>query len=87
MQIENTNKSFELEVKRFYFPAVLRANCPVCGKECIKDGSGDYLSYPKVNTPTKVYFYCYSIVDGKDVEHEFKKEIILRITVEAVEHD
>lgn len=26
MQIENTNKPFELEVKRFYFPAVLRTN-------------------------------------------------------------
>jgi hypothetical protein len=87
MQIENTDKPFDIEVKRFYFPAVLRANCPICGKECIKNGNGDYLSFPRANTPIKVYFYCQSIVDDKDVEHEFTEEIILRVTVEAVKRD
>jgi len=87
MRVENTDKPFEIEVKRFYFPAILYATCPTCGKECAKNGNGDYLSYPKANTPTKVYFYCQSIVDGKDVEHEFTEEIILRVTVEPVKND
>jgi hypothetical protein len=84
MKIENSNAPFEIDVKRFYFPAVLRAHCPTCGKECVKDGEGDYLSYPKTNTPTEVNFYCHSIVNDVDVEHEFSKKIILRVTIEEV---
>lgn len=83
MKIENLTTPTALELKRCYLPIIFRAKCPVCGKECVKDCNSDYLSYPWINTPTKVNFYCVSIVDDKDIEHEFSINVILKITAEV----
>ena len=87
MKIEHLTAPSEIDSKRFYAPLRFIETCPECGREVVKDCEDDYLSYPKLNEPTKIHFYC-SYVDeetDQDVEHEFERWAILRITAVAVE--
>lgn len=90
MRIEHLSEPAEIREKRFYAPLVFIETCPECGEEVRKDCSSDYLSYPDLNKPTKIYF-CHSVEkqreDGSwwDDEHEFERWAILRITAEESE--
>lgn len=75
--------TFEVDVKRFYIPVTVVADCPHCGQEVVQDFSRDYLSYPTANAPTT--FGMYHVVDKASGEaHEFNVPIVLRISIEAV---
>jgi hypothetical protein len=51
--------SGEIDVKRFYLPGVIvEQACPGCGVKCSNDLADQYLSYPPMNGPTKVYMGC-----------------------------
>lgn len=73
------NKPFEIEVKRFYFPYIITSCCSKCGDEFEFDGNSDYISYPVVGQPEKIYFYC------DDCSHEWSEEIVLDINVKKAE--
>lgn len=76
--------AFEVDVKRFYIPVTMVADCPHCGQEVVQDFSqGDYLSYPTANKPTE--FSMYHVVDKASGEaHEFNVPIVLKISIEPV---
>lgn len=84
MKIEPIDEPWEIDAKRFHVPIVVRASCPKCGKECVNDYRDDGMTYPKVNRPEKIGFYCYTEIDGVGVHHEFEKTIILRVIIEEV---
>lgn len=84
MRIEgNMNESQEeLEVKRFYLPNIkVIDNCPKCNKEIVFDGNMNYISYPKLNSPESVHFYC------EDCDEEWEKNIKLTVNVEVCESE
>jgi hypothetical protein len=73
----------EIDVKRFYFPGVLKDNCPKCGQRCEMDGSEHYLMYPTANEVGSTYLCC----PGTDEDycgHEFEVHYILNVTFEQV---
>jgi len=71
-------EEFDIEVKRFYVPVIIKAKCPKCKKEIENDYSQDYLSYPTANKPMETYFYC------EDCDEEFYINTILKVTLEKV---
>lgn len=84
MKVESLDESFEIDVKRFYAPIILCAECPECGRECSRDLRDNGLSYPRLNEPMEVWFRCLpGVGDGRD-EHEFARTVVLRLSVEAV---
>lgn len=68
---------FEVDVKRFYIPVVVISVCPECTEEVRRNLEDNYLSYPTLGAPTKLYFSCSN-------EHEWQDQVIVNITVEAV---
>lgn len=80
-KITNSPDSMSIDVKRFYVPAVITAQCPFCGKECENDYSDEYFSYPDTNERFGAHFYCDG-PEGKD-DHEFEVDVVLRITLEV----
>lgn len=87
MKIEHLTDPAQIEAKRFYAPLRFTDTCPECGREVVKDCSGDYLSFPELNKPTKIHFYCsyWDEETDEDIEHEFERWVILRLTAEEVE--
>jgi len=78
----------ELGIKRFYVPGVvLRSKCPQCGMVDEKDLSDNYISYPQINEPTKVHFYCEHYADSQSEDegcgHSWTEEVIVRIKIES----
>lgn len=67
---------FELAVKRFYFPFVLKRKCPVCGYLNEHDFEREYLSYPVLNVKEKVGLYC------DECDHEFTVGVTLKLSLE-----
>lgn len=64
-----------IEVKRFYPPFYLKAECPWCGE---MHSMEDYLSYPEMNRPMKNWsIYC---PDQQD--WYFIKGAILRVSLD-----
>lgn len=57
-KIENGTEPWTIEEKRFYFPTVCKHVCSQCGEEVTVDFANDYLSYPEMNSPIGVNFYC-----------------------------
>lgn len=47
----------EFEIKRFYLPFEIKAECPNCFSDVSRDLSYSYLSYP-VTGPNVVSLYC-----------------------------
>jgi len=61
----------EVDYKRFYLPGLkITAQCPVCKKDLLFDGDHDYISYPKLGSPSVVYFYCEACDDGPVIQME-----------------
>jgi len=77
-KVINEEGSFEIEVKRFYLPVKIEANCPECGEHVVYDLNDNYLSYPDANVPFGHTMYC-------ECEHEWEVPVILRVTMEAGE--
>lgn len=68
-----------MDVKRFYLPGIqVKDNCPVCGMESVKDLGDDYMSYPMLNHPEPIRFWCESAECG----HHWEIGLILKLTVE-----
>ena len=79
MIIKNSDKPFEIDVKRFYTPVEISDECPECGVTNESSNTdNNYFSHPYVNRPERVLFYC------EECEHEWENKVILRITIEAV---
>jgi len=77
MEKIEVKKKFEIDVKRFYLPIVIKRKCPNCGNECEFDLDSDYLSYPTVNKKERITFYC----DECDIN--FEVDSIIRINLEV----
>jgi transcription elongation factor Elf1 len=77
MKIEG---DFELcDVKRFYlFGLTFTSNCPECGKECVFNGSSEYLSYPEVDKKQRIFFHC--------SDCEIGWEEFLKLNFDIIEH-
>jgi len=73
------NKAIELD-KRVRVPVRATSTCPECGKAVTIDlGKDDnYLSYPKINGQTSLYFYH----EAGDDSHEWRHAVTLRVTLE-----
>ncbi len=72
------NCSFDLNVKRFYAPFVIKDLCPNCKEPYINDLTQDYISYPILGKPTVFNMYCHKC------ENEWSGEITIEIEIEAV---
>ena len=55
---EDLNADALCGVKRFYPPFKISMECPICGEELVACGGAEYLSYPNINRPEPVNFYC-----------------------------
>ncbi len=78
--------AFGIDVKRFYAPFTIHSVCPECGQLAAKDLSSDYLSFPSVNEPERVHFYCeYEDDNAEGGYHccEWSETVIMRLTMEA----
>ena len=71
-------KEFEIDVKRFYVPAIIKSNCPKCGEEIVNDYNEQYLSYPTANKIMETHFYC------DECDEEFYINTLLKVTLEKV---
>jgi len=79
-----------VDVKRFYLPGiVLESNCPRCGILHKKDMGKEYLSYPRISTPTKIYFYCENEYEGpkKYCNTDWNIEVSLDISLKLEAND
>jgi hypothetical protein len=75
--VTNRAEPFEVEVKRFYVPAVVACDCPNCGERVTHDMENDYLSYPVANEPFDHGMYC------AKCEHEWTVLLTLTVRVEV----
>lgn len=82
MKIESTPEPASLDIKRCYLPIVITDTCPTCGAVVTKHVASDYLSYPKVNTPFEISMYHCIETEEKDIEHDWKIKVVLRVTME-----
>ena len=49
----------EIDVKRFHLDnVVFESSCPSCREMVMFDLSSGYISYPSVNAPVAIPFYC-----------------------------
>ena len=81
MKIEMTNQPVSLDIKRCYLPIEVTDTCPTCGAEVTKCLSSDYVSFPKVNEPTKLSMCHYIEETGE--EHDWSVIVVFRVTAEA----
>lgn len=82
MKIEMTNEPMTLEIKRCYLPIEITDTCPTCGATVTKHLNSDYVSFPKVNEPTKLSMHHY--IKETDEEHDWPVTVVFRVTAEAV---
>ena len=71
----------ELNIKRFRINELLeKQTCPVCGcLRCLTETP--ILSYPIVNKPNLISFYCH------ECDHEWEEMYIIKLTLERVENE
>lgn len=73
-----------VNAKRLFLPGiVVKSTCPGCGRENVVDLGDDYLSYPVLNGPDVVHFYCCCSEHGGESDTEWNEPIVVRVTVEA----
>lgn len=77
MEKIEVKKTFEIEVKRFHLPIIIKRKCPNCSSDCELDLNSDYISYPIINKKERITFYC----DGCNIN--FEVDSILRISLEV----
>ncbi len=82
MKIKMTDEALSLDIKRCYLPIEITDTCPTCGAEITKYLSSDYLSFPKINAPTRLSMYHH--IEESGDEHSWVVTIILRVTAEVV---
>lgn len=70
-----------LEVKRFYFPAIIYSVCPNCGEERSVDGTDEYISYGGLGY-NEVHFSCY--VDDEECA-EWSETVYITLNVEPTD--
>jgi hypothetical protein len=49
---------YEIDVKRFKLPVVVKGKCPDCGGQAETDLEEHPLSYPKLGAPENISLYC-----------------------------
>ncbi len=77
---------YELNIKRFYAPFVIAADCPKCGSRVEQHCSDNYLSYPTAGESFEHHMYCsYEDDAGEYCEEEFTVTIRLDVVLTAVE--
>lgn len=79
---------WEVDVKRFYAPAIVRSVCPECGADVSRHLDDNYLGYPELGV-MDIHMICYKEWETDDgtwdcSEHEFTTRIRMTIQVEAV---
>lgn len=77
IDINNLDERFELDDKRFRFPAVLETDCPKCNQPIIVDFMEEYLSYPYVNEVFE------QIINCGECSNEFGVKLKLVIKLEV----
>lgn len=79
--IRQTNKKFELDVKRCYlYDTIIQVKCPKCGFDCCFDANrGYYFSFPLINEPFNYPLCC------QDEKCEYNWMIKLQITIKVEE--
>lgn len=69
--------SFQVDVKRFSAPYVIRSTCPKCGKRRRYDLAGtDYLSYPTLGAQN---FTCYCSDCDEEWHVAIHVDIVIRL--------
>jgi hypothetical protein len=85
--VSRPGETFDIEVKRFYLPIVIKAKCPDCGREMKRDLSNDYLSYPTIGRPERLTF-CHDTEEmdprGWHKDHEFFVDVLLSVDLKIV---
>lgn len=83
--VENYPGPTDIDVKRFYVPAVIRWTCASCGQAREQDLGDHYLSYPTANADFTHALWCGAtvMIDGKETdcqaEHKVKLHLELRL--------
>lgn len=75
-KIISVEGEYPTDEKRYYLPIVLTKECESCKKLLEVDLDSNYLSYPIINKPYEIWFYC------EDCDTEYKDFITLRISIE-----
>lgn len=70
-------ESFGGDTKRFYMPIAIKAKCPKCKSDMIRDFKDQYLSYPIFNKDIEEYFYC----DECDSEFSFDMQVNISLSL------
>lgn len=73
-------EGFDIDVKRFYIPFTLQANCPKCERLLESDLSHHrYLSYPLIGEPIEETLYC------GECDEEVFVELVLDLSLKLAE--
>ena len=78
--LENVGTGTELS-KRFHLDGVVLKKQCTCGEIMEYNLEGNYLSYPSVGYPDKIYMYCGSC----ETEHEDALQVTVLINLEVEE--
>lgn len=83
VRTQGAEQSEGLDIKRFYVPGCkITSKCPKCGATVEKDLGQHYLSYPSLDKPTEVDFYCDDDRGGCD--NEWTGLVQVSIEIKAV---
>jgi hypothetical protein len=87
MQIQSKSPLvMKLDVKRLYIPGtVITDACPSCGVEKRVDLGNHPLSFPNINAPSDIYFYCGACDEADRRPYEWTRQIIIRFSIEEVQ--
>lgn len=75
MEIRKLKGFASIDVKRWYSPYLLISKCAQCGHRNELDLTDDYLSYPSIDEPHEVYFFC------DKCEHEYEEKIVIKMEI------
>jgi C4-type Zn-finger protein len=70
--------------KRCHSGILFNEECPVCGTECVWDGSDTYLSYPRVGSIESVSLFCHKCDEYWNMRIKIKSAIL---TLESLDLD
>lgn len=75
-----------MDIKRLYLPEfTLESACTECGRMIVKDFEDEYLSYPPMNKPFDMIFWCGG--DGCGHEHIRKVRLGVSLTFVGNKHE
>ena len=76
MKNEEIKEVFDIEVKRFYLPVVVKDKCPNCDGEISQNLEDQYLSYPTLNKADDITLVC------EACDMEFQVPFTLRMSID-----